>query len=80
MVISEKKYIRSTYIIRVYLLNDSITYFTSGISCAKFLHVSNDTITKRLNDGKSVKNKEGLVVAQHIKRIKVYSSFNNTNS
>jgi hypothetical protein len=36
--------------------------------------VSNDTITKRLNDGKPVKNKEGLVVAQRIKRIKAYSS------
>lgn len=80
MIISEKKYIRSTYIIKVYLLNDSVNYFTSGISCAKFLHVSNDTITKRLNDGKPVKNKEGLAVAQCIKRIKVYSSFNNTNS
>lgn len=74
IIISEKKYIRSTYIIKVYLLNGSVNYFTSGISCAKFLHVSNDTITQRLNDGKSVKNKEGLVVAQCIKRIKVYSS------
>jgi len=79
-IISEKKYIRSTYIIRVYLLNGSVSYYTSGISCAKFLHVSNYTITTRLNDGKPVKNKEGLVVAQRIKRIKVYSSFNNTNS
>lgn len=73
MIISEKKYIRSTYVIKVYLLNGSVTYFTSGISCAKFLHVSNDSITKRLNDGKPVKNKEGLMVAQCIKRIKVYS-------
>lgn len=80
MIISEKKYIRSTYIIKVYLLNGSVNYFTSGISGAKFLHVSNDTITKRLNDGKPVKNKEGLVIAQCLKRIKVYSSFNNTNS
>nr|YP_008964969.1 LAGLIDADG endonuclease [Annulohypoxylon stygium]AHB33528.1 LAGLIDADG endonuclease [Annulohypoxylon stygium] len=74
MVITEKKYIRSTYIIKVCLLNGLVNYFTSGISCAKFLHVSNDSITKRLNDGKPVKNKEGLVVAQWIKRIKVYSS------
>ena len=84
MIISEKKYIRSTYIIKVYLLNGSVNYFTSGISCAKFLHVSNDSITKRLNEGKPVKNKEGLIVArpsavvrfatQCIKRIKVYSS------
>ena len=73
MIIAEKKYIRSTYVIKVYLLNGSVNYFTSGISCAKFLHVSNDSITKRLNDGKPVKNKEGLVV-QCIKRIKVYSS------
>ena len=75
MVISEKKYIRSTYIIKVILLNGYISYFNSGISCAKFLHVSNDTITKRLNDSKPVKNKEGLVVAKQIKRIKVYSFF-----
>ena len=74
MIIAEKKYIRSTYVIKVYLLNGSVNYFTSGISCAKFLHVSNDSITKRLNDGKPVKNKEGLVVVQCIKRIKVYSS------
>lgn len=74
IIIAEKKYIRSTYVIKVYLLNGSVNYFTSGISCAKFLHVSNDSITKRLNDGKPVKNKEGLVVAQCIKRIKVYSS------
>lgn len=55
MIISEKKYIRSTYIIKVYLINGFVNYFTSGVSCAKFLHVSNDTITKRLNDGKPVK-------------------------
>lgn len=74
IIISEKKYIRSTYIIKVYLLNGSVNYSTNGVSCAKFLHVSNDSITKRLNDGKPVKNKEGLIVAQCIKRIKVYSS------
>jgi len=74
-IISEGKYIRSTYIIKVYLINGSVHYFTSGISCAKFLHVSNNTITTRLNDGKPVKTKEGLIVAQRIKRIKVYSSF-----
>nr|YP_010727788.1 homing endonuclease [Leptographium wingfieldii]WDZ67425.1 homing endonuclease [Leptographium wingfieldii]WDZ67472.1 homing endonuclease [Leptographium wingfieldii]WDZ67519.1 homing endonuclease [Leptographium wingfieldii]WDZ67565.1 homing endonuclease [Leptographium wingfieldii]WDZ67611.1 homing endonuclease [Leptographium wingfieldii] len=76
MVISENKYIRSTYVIKVYFLNGTVSYFTSGTSCAKSLHVSNDTITKRLNDGKPVKNKEGLVVAQSIQRIKAYSSFN----
>ena len=81
IIISEKKYIRSTYIIKVYLLNGYVNYFTNGVSCAKFLHVSNDSITKRLNDGKPVKNKEGLIVAQCIKRIKVYSTLNNcTNS
>ena len=74
MIISENKYIRSTYIIKVYFLNGTVSYFTSGISCAKSLHVSNDTITKRLNDGKPVKNKEGLVVAQLLQRIKAYSS------
>ena len=55
-------------------LNSSFNYFTNGISCAKFLHVSNNTITARLNDGKPIKNKEGLVVAKCIKRIKAYSS------
>lgn len=76
MIISENKYIRSTYVIKVYFLNGTVSYFTSGTSCAKSLHVSNYTITIRLNDGKPVKNKEGLVVAQSIQRIKAYSSFN----
>ena len=56
-IIYENKYIRSTYIIKAYFLNGSFNYFTNGVSCAKFLHVSNDTITKRLNDGKPVKKK-----------------------
>lgn len=76
MIISKKKYIRSTYIIKAYFLNGSFNYFTNGISCAKFLHVSNVTITTRLNDGKPVINKEGLIVANCIKRIKAYSSRN----
>ncbi len=75
MVISENKYIRSTYVIKVYFLNGTVSYYTSGTSCAKSLHVSNDTITKRLNDGKPVKNKEGLVVARSIQRIKAYFFF-----
>nr|YP_010608743.1 hypothetical protein PNX16_mgp028 [Drechslerella dactyloides]WAN89823.1 hypothetical protein [Drechslerella dactyloides] len=75
MIISEKKYIRSTYIIKATFLNGSISYFTNGVSCAKSLHVSNNTITQRLNDGKPVKNKDGLITAQNIKRIKAYSSF-----
>ena len=74
IVINENKYIRSTYIIKVNFLNGSFSYFTSGVSCAKSLHVSNDTITKRLNDRNPVKNKEGIIVAQSIKRIKAYSS------
>ncbi len=74
MIISEKKYIRSTYIIKAYFLNGSFNYFSNGISCAKFLHVSNNTITARLNDGKPVMNKQGVVVANCIKRIKAYSS------
>lgn len=73
-IISENKYIRSTYIIKVNFINGSFNYFTNGISCAKFLHVSNNTITTRLNDGKPVKNKEGLVVAESIERVKAYSS------
>lgn len=74
MLINEKRYIRSTYIIKVNFLNGSFSYFTNGVSCAKSLHVSNTTITARLNDGNPVKNKDGITVAQSIKRIKVYSS------
>lgn len=74
MIIHENKYIRSTYIIQAIFLNGSITYFTNGVSCAKALHVSNNTITQRLNDGKPIKNKEGLITALNIKRIKVYSA------
>lgn len=73
MIVHEKKYIRSTYIIKVIFLNGSISYFTNGVSCAKALHVSNNTITQRLNDSKPVKNKEGLVSALTVKRIKAYS-------
>nr|QID02744.1 LAGLIDADG endonuclease [Orbilia oligospora] len=77
-IISEKRYIRSTYIIKATFLNNSVSYFTNGVSCAKALHVSNNTITQRLNDGKPVKNKDGLITAQNIKRIKAYSSPINT--
>jgi hypothetical protein len=49
MVISTKKYIRSTYIIKAIFLNGAVSYFTNGVSCAKALHVSNNTITQRLN-------------------------------
>lgn len=69
-----QKYIRSTYIIKLKCLDGSINLFINGVSCANFLQVSNDTITKRLNDGKPVKNKEGLIVALSIQRIRVYSS------
>jgi hypothetical protein len=73
MVISTKKYIRSTYIIKATFLNGSVSYFTNGVSCAKALHVSNNTVTQRLNDGKPVKNVDGLMSALTIKRIKAYS-------
>ncbi len=73
-IISENKYIRSTYIIKAEFNNGLINYFTNGISCAKSLHVSNFTITARLNDGKPVKNKDGVIVALSLKRIKAYSS------
>lgn len=52
-----------TYIIKAILLDGSDSYFVSGISCAKALGVSNNTITQRLNDGKPVKNKDGLISA-----------------
>jgi LAGLIDADG endonuclease len=73
MIISENKYIRSTYIIKAIFLNGSISYFTNGVSCAKALHVSNNTITRRLDDSKPVKNKDGLISALKIQRIKAYS-------
>jgi len=73
MIINERKYIRSTYIIKAIFLNGSISYFTNGVSCAKALHVSNNTITRRLDDGKPVKNKDGLISALTVKRMKAYS-------
>lgn len=72
-IISENKYIRSTYIIKATFLNGSISYFTNGVSCAKALHVSNNTITRRLNDGKPVTSKDGLTLALTVKRIKAYT-------
>jgi hypothetical protein len=56
IIINEKKYIRSTYIIKATFLNDYFSFFTNGISCAKALHVSNNTITQRLNDGNPSQN------------------------
>lgn len=75
IIIHEKRYIRSSYIIKAIFLNSSISYFTNGVSCAKALHVSNNIITQRLNDGKAVKNKQGLIVAiaKSVIRIKAYS-------
>lgn len=73
IIIHEKRYIRSSYIIKAIFLNSSISYFTNGVSCAKALYVSNNIITQRLNDGKPVKNKQGLIVAQTVIRIKAYS-------
>lgn len=73
MIISENKYIRSTYIIKALFLDGSFTYYINGASCAKALQVSNNTITVRLNDGKPVKNQLGLIVAQTVLRIKAYS-------
>jgi len=72
-IIAEKKYIRSTYIIKTEYLNGTITYFTNGVSCAKSLHISNNTVTARLNDGKPVKNKDGVIVALFLKRLRAYS-------
>lgn len=72
-IIAENKYIRSTYIIKTEYLNGTVTYFTNGVSCAKSLHISNNTVTARLNDGKPVKNKDGVVVAQSLRRLRAYS-------
>lgn len=73
MRITDGRYIRSTYVIRAIHSGGYIDYYTNGVSCAKALQVSNNTITHRLNDGRPVKNKQGLIVAQNIKRIKAYS-------
>lgn len=73
MIIHNKKYIRSTYIIKA-IFNGYISYYTNGVYCAKALQVSNNIITQRLNDSRPVKNKQGLIVAQTIKIIKIYSS------
>lgn len=71
-IIAEKKYIRSTYIIKIEYLNGTINYFTNGVSCAKSLHISNNIVTTRLNDGKPVKNKDGVIVALSLKRLRAY--------
>ena len=55
MILNEKKYIRSTYIIKAVFFNGSTNYYTNGVSCAKALQVSNNIITQRLNDGRPVK-------------------------
>lgn len=73
-IISINRYIRSTYLIKAEFLNGTISYFTNGVSCAKSLHISNNTVTARLNDGKPVKNKDSVIVAQSIKRLKAYTS------
>ena len=78
MIINQKKYIRSTYVIKSILTNGCFSYYTNGVSCAKALQVSNNIITQRLNDGRPVKNKQGLIVAQTVKRIKAYSSQSST--
>lgn len=74
MIIKDRKYIRSIYIIKAIFFDSSINYYTTGISCAKDLQVSNNIITQRLNDGRPVKNKQGLIVAHTVKRIQAYSS------
>lgn len=71
-IIAEKKYVRSTYIIKTEYLNGTISYFTNGVSCAKSLHISNNTVTARLNDGKPVKNQDNVIVALSLKRLRAY--------
>jgi hypothetical protein len=73
MIKKTNKYIRSTYIIETNFIGGSISYFSNGISCAKALHISINTLTQRLTDGKPVKNKNGLITALKVKRIKAYS-------
>lgn len=47
MIIHEKKkYIRSTYNIKIIFPNGSINYFTNGVFCSKALYVSNNIITE----------------------------------
>ena len=72
LVISENKWIRSTYIIKATLPSGNIEYFPTGVSCAKAFCVSNTTIMKRLNDKKPLINVENKILALSLKRIKVY--------
>lgn len=73
MIISEKKWIRSTLIIEANLPDGKIKYFPTGVSCAKFFSVSSTTITRRLNDKKSLVSKENNLLAFSLNRIKVYT-------
>jgi hypothetical protein len=73
MVISEKKWIRTTLIIKANLPDGKIKYFPTGVSCAKFFSVSSTIITRRLNDKKSLICKENNVLAFSLNRIKVYT-------
>jgi hypothetical protein len=73
MIKKTNKYIRSTYIIETNFIGGSISYFSNGVSCAKALHISINTLTQRLTNGKPVKNKDGLITALKVKRIKAYS-------
>jgi len=72
LVISENKWIRSTYIIEANVPNGNILYFPTDISCAKAFSVSNITISRRLNDKKALVSKEKNVLALSLKRIRVY--------
>jgi hypothetical protein len=72
IIISTNKYIRSTYIIEATLPDGELRYFPSGVTCAKALSVSNSTIMRRLNDGKSIKSKENILLALFIRRIRIF--------
>lgn len=72
MIIKDEIYIRSTYIIQAILPNGSNFYFSSAVKCANYFQVSNSTIGRRLNDGKSLII-NGQVSVLMFKRIRAYS-------
>lgn len=73
-VLSQNKYIRSTYIIEATLPNGLIKYYPTNIMCAKSYSVSSSTIMRRLNDKKPLISKDKKILLHSLKRIKVYAS------
>ena len=62
MIFYEKKYIRYTVTLKVNLVNGSVNFFTIHVLNFYILQWYYNKKIKRLNDGKPVTNKEGLIV------------------